>query len=614
MKRRTAASALVTLTAGAALAVLPAGAAQAHPLGNFTVSQYDGLVVAPGKLAVDHVEDLAEIPAARERGRIDADGDDDLGSAELSAWARTRCEAAARDARLTVKGKGKGSVTGGGPAGGGTVPVSAGSAKAQVQPGQAGLKTLRVTCALTAPLPREGGVRLAYRPASVTTTAGWREITARGDRMTLSASDVPGKSLSRRLTAYPGDVLSTPPEVRSAALTVRAGGPALVSGGDDGGGSPAAGVLPRGADRWAQALTGLVARHELTAGFAALALGMSLFLGAMHALAPGHGKTMMAAAAAAGGRSSVRDMVGLGLSVTMTHTLGVFALGALITAGSAAAPTVVSWLGIASGALVAVAGALLLRRAWRQRHRPHTHGHSHGHGHTHVHTQGHGHPHGQGPAHSHDADAVPVHAEERTLVSVASSTSAVPGLAADVQPPAKPSHKHEHKHEHGHEHGHGHGHEQEQEHDRGSADVDEPVPVASPGHSHPHHSHPHPHSHTHSHLPPAPGLRGVVLLGFAGGLVPSPSAVVVLVGAAALGQAWFGFLLVLAYGAGLALTLTGAGFAAVRLRETTARRLTRRPRGRFLVRAQRAAPLGTAAVVFVLGCGLLLRGAATALG
>ncbi|GGX42717.1 sulfite exporter TauE/SafE family protein [Streptomyces chryseus] len=593
MKRRTAACALATLAAGAALAVLPAGAAQAHPLGNFTVSQYDGLVVTPGKLAVDHVEDLAEIPAARERRRIDADGDDTLGPAELSAWAGTRCGAAARDARLTL------TVAGGGSAGGETVPLSADSAKAQVRPGQAGLETLRVTCALTAPLPRAESVRLAYRPGGVTTTAGWREITARGDRMTLSASDVPGKSLSRRLTAYPGDVLSTPPEVRSAALTVRAGGPALVPGGNDGGPSPAAGVLPRGADRWAQALTGLVARHELTAGFAALALGMSLFLGAMHALAPGHGKTMMAAAAAAGGRSSVRDMVGLGLSVTMTHTLGVFALGALITAGSAAAPTVVSWLGIASGALVAVAGALLLRRAWRRRHSPHghshshdhAHGHSHGHGHAHGHdharghSDGHAHGHAHSPAHSHTADADTVHVEERALTSVASSASAhgATGHAADLQPPAKPRHAH----------------------DRGSAHAGHEAP---PGDRHPRHP------HTHSHPPPAPGLRGVVLLGFAGGLVPSPSAVVVLVGAAALGQAWFGFLLVLAYGAGLALTLTGAGFLAVRLRETTTRRLTRRPRGRLLARVQRAAPLGTAAVVFVLGCGLLLRGAATALG
>ncbi|WP_138893840.1 nickel transporter, partial [Streptomyces chryseus] len=474
MKRRTAACALATLAAGAALAVLPAGAAQAHPLGNFTVSQYDGLVVTPGKLAVDHVEDLAEIPAARERRRIDADGDDTLGPAELSAWAGTRCGAAARDARLTL------AVAGGGSAGGETVPLSADSAKAQVRPGQAGLETLRVTCALTAPLPRAESVRLAYRPGGVTTTAGWREITARGDRMTLSASDVPGKSLSRRLTAYPGDVLSTPPEVRSAALTVRAGGPALVPGGNDGGPSPAAGVLPRGADRWAQALTGLVARHELTAGFAALALGMSLFLGAMHALAPGHGKTMMAAAAAAGGRSSVRDMVGLGLSVTMTHTLGVFALGALITAGSAAAPTVVSWLGIASGALVAVAGALLLRRAWRRRHSPHghshshdhAHGHSHGHGHAHGHdharghSDGHAHGHAHSPAHSHTADADTVHVEERALTSVASSASAhgATGHAADLQPPAKPRHAH----------------------DRGSAHAGHEAP---PGDSHPRHPH-----------------------------------------------------------------------------------------------------------------------------
>ncbi|WP_274564785.1 sulfite exporter TauE/SafE family protein [Streptomyces spiramyceticus] len=527
MKRRTTTvSALATLVAGAALALLPAHAAQAHPLGNFTVNQYDGLLVAPGKLNVDHVEDLAEIPAAQEQNRIDADGDDRLASAELSAWARTRCDAAAQGAQLVIAG--------GASQRGKTAPVSAGSAKAQVRPGQAGLQTLRVICELTAPLPRAERMRLAYRPASVTTGAGWREITARGDRMTLSGTDVPGDSVSRRLTVYPGDPLFTPPDVRSGAFTVRPGGPALAGSQDEKSGSPTAGVLPRGADRWAQTLTGLVARHELTVGFAALALGASLLLGALHALAPGHGKTMMAAAATAGGRSSLRDVLALGISVTMTHTLGVFALGALIAAGSAAAPTVVSWLGVASGTLVAGAGALLLRKAWRQRHRPHGHSHGHTHGHTHGH------------AHEYD----------RTLA--------------------------DHRHEHG----------------------------TASTHSH---SEDHGHGHSHSHVPPAPGLRGVILLGFAGGLVPSPSAVLVLVGAAALGQAWFGFLLVLAYGAGLALTLTGAGFAAVRLSETTTRRLTLRPRGRFFSIAQRAAPLGTAAVVFALGCGLLLRGAATAL-
>lgn len=129
-------------------------------------------------------------------------------------------------------------------------------------------------------------------------------------------------------------------------------------------------MLPRGADRWTEALNNLVARHHLTVGFAALALLISVFLGAMHALAPGHGKTLMAATAAArGGKAGLRDVLPLAASVTVTHTLGVVALGLLVTAGSAAAPSVIAWLGIASGILVTFAGATLVRRAWRNRPR-----------------------------------------------------------------------------------------------------------------------------------------------------------------------------------------------------------------------------------------------------
>ncbi len=64
-------------------------------------------------------------------------------------------------------------------------------------------------------------------------------------------------------------------------------------------------------------------------------------------------------------------------------------------------------------------------------------------------------------------------------------------------------------------------------------------------------------------------------MGFAGGLVPSPSALVVLVGAIALGRAWFGVLLVVAYGAGMAVTLTGAGLLLVRARAALDRRAAR---------------------------------------
>ena len=50
-------------------------------------------------------------------------------------------------------------------------------------------------------------------------------------------------------------------------------------------------------------------------------------------------------------------------------------------------------------------------------------------------------------------------------------------------------------------------------------------------------------------------------MGFAGGMVPTPSAVVVLLGATAIGRAWFGVLLVAIYGVGMAATLIGAGLA-----------------------------------------------------
>ncbi|MEU1668222.1 sulfite exporter TauE/SafE family protein [Streptomyces sparsogenes] len=504
IRRARRVGAVVSVLFGAAaLVVLPAGGAVAHPLGNFTVNRYDGLVVAPGELRVDHVEDLAEIPAAQAKPRIDRDGDDELSRRELDAWADLRCAGAARGARLAVRGR--------------EVSVRSRGAKALARAGQAGLPTLRVECRLTAALPRDGRASLAYRPADIGTGPGWREMTAQADRVTLVASDVPRSSPSRRLTRYPQGRLSSPPDERAAALRTAPGGPPLAdsraagrSAGAEGAEgpeeSPGGGVLPRGVDRWTQALTGLVARHDITPFFAVTAFATAMLLGALHALAPGHGKTLMAAAAAAGGRTAMRDVLALGASVTVTHTLGVFALGLLVTAGSAAAPSVIAWLGVASGVLVTLAGAGLLRKALRVR--------------------------------------------------------------------------------------------------RGSVH---------------HHHHHQPHHHHHSHPSGRPTLRGTLLLGFAGGLVPSPSAVVVLVGAAALGQAWFGFLLVLAYGAGLALTLTLAGVAVVRLGHRATRRLAARagdggPGRRVLRLLHRASPVGTAAVVLALGCGLVLRGAASAIG
>ncbi|MEU0336097.1 nickel transporter [Streptomyces sp. NPDC006193] len=538
------------LLAVGALVLLPAGAASAHPLGNFTVNRYDGLVAAPGQLRVDHVEDLAEIPATQAGPEVERLG--------LRAWARQRCARAAAGSRLTVNGR--------------AVALTAGRATARPRPGQAGLDTLRVECRLTAALPRTGAVALGFRSAGAAGGPGWREITARGDRMRLLATDVPRTSVSRELTVYPRDLLSSPADTSTASVRVRPGGPAL-AGDASRRDAPGAGVLPRGADRWTRALDGLVARQDLTVGFAALALLVAVALGAMHALAPGHGKTLMAASAAArGGRARPRDVLPLAASVTVTHTLGVVALGLLVTAGSAAAPAVLSWLGVASGALVLAAGVTLVRRAWRHR----------------VHAA---------------APARPLEpVSRRELAAVGTGGGAVP---------------HHHHHD-GVEHTHGSSAHTHEDHTyEGPAHTHEGFAHTHEAHTHGGRTHTHTHGgHTHTHAL-APTLRGTILLGFAGGLVPSPSAVVVLVGAAALGKAWFGLLLVVAYGAGLALTLTAAGFAVVRLGSGAARLLERRPRWSahpLAALARRALPLVSALVVVALGAGLVLQGAASALG
>ncbi|MYZ07579.1 nickel transporter, partial [Streptomyces sp. SID2999] len=333
---------LAVLAGACAVLFGSAPAADAHPLGNFTVNRYDGLVAAPGTLRVTHVEDLAEIPATQAKPELQR-----LGTAR---WAAARCAEAARGSEVTVGRR--------------RVTLTVSAARAELRPGQAGLDTLRLECAESAPLPEGATVGVGFRSAGVSAGPGWREITARGDRMTLSRSDVPRASVSRELTTYPAGLLSSPADTSTARLTLRPGGAALVPERD----APGASVLPRGADRWTQALNDLVARRDLTVGFATLALLIAVSLGAAHALAPGHGKTLMAAAAAArGGRARLRDVLPLAASVTVTHTLGVVALGLLVTAGSAATPSVVAWLGVASGALVLGAGVNLVRRAWRGR-------------------------------------------------------------------------------------------------------------------------------------------------------------------------------------------------------------------------------------------------------
>lgn len=100
-------------------------------------------------------------------------------------------------------------------------------------------------------------------------------------------------------------------------------------------------------------------------------------------------------------------------------------------------------------------------------------------------------------------------------------------------------------------------------------------------------------------------------MGVAGGLVPSPSALLVLLSATALGRAWFGVILVVAYGLGMAVTLTAAGLLLLRGQALLDRRGWSAGRGRVLVRLL---PIGTAGLVVAIGLSLVLRGALTGRG
>jgi len=138
--------------------------------------------------------------------------------------------------------------------------------------------------------------------------------------------------------------------------------------------------------------------------------------------------------------------------------------------------------------------------------------------------------------------------------------------------------------------------------------IAEPVAATQP-HSHGHqHQHGHPHGHPHGHGHGEPerfGRGGLIGLGVAGGLVPSPSALLVLLAAVALGRTAFGVLLVLGYGLGMAGALTAAGLILVRLRG----RLTRLFDGGspLTARLTTALPLVTSGLVLLVGVGLTLR-------
>ncbi len=135
-----------------------------------------------------------------------------------------------------------------------------------------------------------------------------------------------------------------------------------------------------------------------------LALSLAVVIGGLHALTPGHGKTLVAAYLV-GSRGTVRHAATLGAIVTFTHTASVVVIGliALFASHYIVPGVLVPILQVVSGLLVVFMGGKLIWQRWiafRHRNEP-VHPHLHDHDHDHVHDHSHSHDHGDGHTHSH---------------------------------------------------------------------------------------------------------------------------------------------------------------------------------------------------------------------
>ena len=387
---------LALVAFGLAALAWPALAA-AHPLGNFTINRFSRIEASGPRLYVRYVLDMAEIPTYQ-AGRIDQ---------------RTYALRIAANAHLAVDGR---PVT--------LVPLRSALAHPR---GAAGLRTTRLEVILAGPI-LHGRVSVSYHDNNYRDRIGWKEVVV--------GAATP--STSHELRAYPKDLLQSPLNVTSARASLAPEpGPDL---------SPrlSSGATLNAPDRVADSgFASLVGRSHLSALVILASLAAALFWGAAHALSPGHGKTIITAYLV-GQRGTPAHAALLGLIVTITHTIGVFALGAVTLALSQliVPDTLYPWLNLVSGLLVVGIGAAVLRARLRRHH-----------------------------------------------------------------------HHHHHHHE-------------------------------------------------------APSLRSLLAVGVSGGLLPCPSALVVLLAAISLHRIAFGLVLILAFSAGLALTITGIGLVAVLARNT----------------------------------------------
>jgi nickel/cobalt exporter len=376
--------------------------ASAHPMGNFSVNHYSRINLQDDRIIVRYFIDLAEIPAYQElqQGNIVATPTDPDSPAVIR-YIAVRGAELGHGLILDMDGK--------------QIPLRLISSGVIFPPGAGGLPTMKMGFVYEAAYPQtvdRQHVSLHYSDNNYPGHSGWKEIVALTAAGSLLRSSVPTTDRSGELSNYPTDLLTSPPQDLEASVVatlpplptgvanaqshatsqplsqraeVPASGTTLPQNHSDAAAkavpssAPVAGSLEPSQPASAASttvhlqanqqqtprskFTELITAQHLSAWFLLTAAIIAVGLGGLHALEPGHGKTIVAAYLV-GSKGTVRHAVLLGMIVTASHTAGVFALGAITLYASRfiVPEQLYPWLGALSGITITGLGCYMLLR------------------------------------------------------------------------------------------------------------------------------------------------------------------------------------------------------------------------------------------------------------
>ncbi len=378
--------------------------ASAHPMGNFSVNHYSKIILESNRIRVRYFIDLAEIPAYQELQQANLSATAiDPNSAAVIHYVAERGAQLGQGLILDVDGK--------------SATLRLVSSGVIFPPGAGGLPTMKMGFVYEAAYPSipstmdRHHVSLYYGDNNYPGHTGWKEITALASAGNLMSSSVPATDRSAELSNYPTDLLTSPPQDLEASLVaslaplptiasevqsvrgsqpasdrnvatvpalnhskdkvgsaaIRSASPsAKASGRSSQPGSATSSTIRLKANQQQtprSRFTELIQAQNLSAWFLFSAVLIAIGLGALHALEPGHGKTIVAAYLV-GSKGTVRHAFLLGIIVTASHTAGVFALGAITLCASRyiMPEQLYPWLGALSGIAIAGLGCYMLLR------------------------------------------------------------------------------------------------------------------------------------------------------------------------------------------------------------------------------------------------------------